>query len=409
MRILVQPHDLAIGGSQLNAIDLAVAMRDRGHDVLMFGNPGVLVDTIRERGLEFIEAPHVAHRPGRAVHDRLTGLIDERGLNVLHGYEWPPAVDAVLAARSRPGVAPVATVMSMSVAPFLPHALPLVVGTEQIGAVERARGRTAVTVIEPPVDLAANDPSAADAAGFARRYGLDDGVPTVVVVSRLAQQLKLEGLLAAIDGAGRIPEPMRLVIVGDGVARGDVEAAAQRVNSERGERRVILTGELTDPRPAYAAASAVLGMGGSALRALAFGKPLIVQGESGFFELLTADSIDQFLWRGWYGVGGAGPDDFVRALRPLLQDAALREQVGAFSLATVRERFSLEAAAAAQEQVYTEALDRVRERTIRVDLASLGRFARYHAGAKLARLRGRHSTDDFNARPVAAQPVGQGA
>ena len=214
MRILVQPHDLAIGGSQLNAIDLAVAMRDRGHDVMLYGNDGVLVQNIRDLGFEFVEAPHVSHRPGRAVHRSLTGLIDERGLQVLHGYEWPPALDAILAARSRPGVAPVATVMSMSVAPFLPDDLPLVVGTEQIGAVERERGRTALTVIEPPVDLAANDPAVVDGSGFAARFGLGDGVPTIVVVSRLAQQLKLEGLLAAIDGVGRIPEAVRLVIVG---------------------------------------------------------------------------------------------------------------------------------------------------------------------------------------------------
>lgn len=402
MRILVQPHDLAIGGSQLNAIDLAVAMRDRGHDVVLFGNDGVLVETIRELGFAFVEAPHVSHRPGRAVHDALVSLVDDRGMQVLHGYEWPPALDALLAARSRPGVAPVATVMSMAVAPFLPYDLPLVVGTEQIGAVERERGRTAVTVIEPPVDLAANDPALVDGAAFARELGLDDGTPTVAVVSRLAQQLKLEGLLAAIDGIGRIPEPVRLVVVGDGAARDTVSAAADRVNAERGERRVVLAGELRDPRPAYAAADIVLGMGGSALRALAFGKPLVVQGEAGFFRLLTADTIDEFLWRGWYGVGGAGAADFVAQVRPLVADPALRASVGAYSLRTVRERFSLERAAELQEAVYEGALDRVREHPIRIDLRSAARFAGYQVGRRVQRARGRASTDDFNAKPVAA-------
>jgi glycosyltransferase involved in cell wall biosynthesis len=402
MRILVQPHDLAIGGSQLNAIDLAVAMRDRGHDVVLFGNDGVLVDTIRELGFTYVEAPHVSHRPGRAVHDALLRLIDERGLQVLHGYEWPPALDALLAARSRPGVAPVATVMSMAVAPFLPYDLPLVVGTEQIGAVERQRGRTAVTVIEPPVDLAANDPAIVDGAAFARELGIDDGTPTVVVVSRLAQQLKLEGLLAAIEGIGRIPEPVRLVVVGDGVARDTVAAAADRVNAGCGERRVVLAGERRDPRPAYAAADIVLGMGGSALRALAFGKPLVVQGEAGFFRLLTSDTIDEFLWRGWYGVGGAGAVDFVAQVRPLVADPALRASVGAYSLRTVRERFSLGRAAELQEAVYEEALDRVRERPVRIDLRSVARFAGHQLGRRVQRARGRASTDDFNAKPVAA-------
>jgi glycosyltransferase involved in cell wall biosynthesis len=406
MRILVSPHDLAIGGSQLNAIDLAEAMRDRGHDVLLYGRPGVLVQNIRDRGLEFVQAPHVAHRPGRAVFDSLTDLIDERGLEVLHGYEWPPALDAVLAARARPGVAPLATVMSMSVAPFIPRNLPLVVGTEQIAAVERKRGRGAVTVIEPPVDLRTDQASLVDGDGFLRRHGLDDGTPCIVVVSRLAQQLKLEGILSAIEGVGRIPAPVRLVIAGDGVGRQSVEDAAARVNAQSGARRVVVLGELADPRPAYAAADAVLGMGGSALRALAYAKPLIVQGEAGFFRLLTPATVDEFLWRGWYGVGGAGAQDFAAAVQPLLADQGLREELGAYSLGLVRDRFSLERAAELQEAVYEDALDRVREHPIRVEFGSVARFARYHVATRIARLgRGGAATDDFNARPVAARAV----
>ena len=54
-----------------------------------------------------------------------------------------------------------------------------------------------------------------------------------------------------------------------------------------GRQVVLLTGEIADPRSAYAAADVVVGQGGSALRGMAFGKPLIVVGEEGFSELLT--------------------------------------------------------------------------------------------------------------------------
>ena len=33
MKVLVYPHTMEIGGSQLNAIEIAAAVRDRGHDV----------------------------------------------------------------------------------------------------------------------------------------------------------------------------------------------------------------------------------------------------------------------------------------------------------------------------------------------------------------------------------------
>ena len=40
MRILVYPHDLGIGGSQLNAIELAAAVQRLGHEVIVYGRPG---------------------------------------------------------------------------------------------------------------------------------------------------------------------------------------------------------------------------------------------------------------------------------------------------------------------------------------------------------------------------------
>ena len=58
MRLLVYPHDLSIGGSQINAIDLAAGAAAAGHDVSVYGIPGPLVDYITERGLTYIPAPN---------------------------------------------------------------------------------------------------------------------------------------------------------------------------------------------------------------------------------------------------------------------------------------------------------------------------------------------------------------
>ena len=35
MRVLVYPHSMEIGGSQLNAVELGGAVRDLGHDVVV--------------------------------------------------------------------------------------------------------------------------------------------------------------------------------------------------------------------------------------------------------------------------------------------------------------------------------------------------------------------------------------
>lgn len=347
MRILVYPHDLGIGGSQINAIELAAAVGARGHDVAVFGAPGPLVTRIRESGLEFIESPIPHRRPSPAVLRALSQTVQERRIDVLHGYEWPPILESWIAAGRGEAVA-VGTVMSMAVADFLPRHMPLLVGTRQIAAAEQAANRADVAVLEPPVDLRTNHPDVDVGAGsFRRTYGLGGDDLTVVTVTRLAHEMKLEGLLVAIDTVADLAETTsancKLVIVGDGQARREVEQRARQVNRRLGRDVVILTGEVSDPRPAYAASDIVLGMGSSALRAMAFGKPLIVQGERGFWKLMSPESAEEFLWTGWYGVGesaAAGPRRLRSELDMVLLDPARREELGRYSLRLVTERFS---------------------------------------------------------------------
>ena len=336
---------------------------------------------------------------------------------MVHGYEWTTALEAYWGAQVRYGVPAVATVMSMAVAPFLPHDLPLVVGTEQIAAHERDRGRPDVSVIEPPVDLVHNAPGAVDAAAFKREHGLDPDALCVVCVTRLAAELKLEGLLAAIDAAADLAgeAPVQLVVVGDGPVRAQVEAHAARANARAGRRVVVLCGALDDPRPAYAAADVCLGMGGSALRALAFARPLVVQGEQGFWELLTPGTFERFAWTGWYGVGDGAAHGSARLaalLRELAGDPGRRAWLGAYGLRLVQDRFSLAHAARRQLAIYERAGAAVpadRRRRLSVAAGSAGGITAYRTRRRVDDLLGRASTDDFNSRPVAALAPGAGA
>jgi glycosyltransferase involved in cell wall biosynthesis len=336
----------------------------------------------------------------------LRRLIRERQLDVLHGYEWPPALDAHIACRGTQAVS-VCTVMSMSVAPYIPHRMPLVVGTAEIGAHETRAGRGHVTVIEPPVDLSLNRPDlACDVDGFRKAHGVHAQGPLVVCVGRLANELKLEGLLTAIDVLPRLHPTLELLVVGDGPARGEVARAAHEANRRAGRRVVALTGNVADPRPAYAAADVVLGMGGSALRAMAFAKPLIVQGEHGFWQELTSDVLDQFLWTGWYGVGSGtrtGAAGLEAAIRPLLEDAVLRAERGRFARSVVEQRFSLADAAKRQVAFYQDAARRKGSQGLATtdDVRAGALFMAHALERKLARRLGRHRVDDFNSRPIA--------
>ncbi len=413
MRILVYPHATGIGGSQLNAVELAGAVRDLGHDVLVVSRTGPLTETIGRLGLPHVLLDDKAYRrPSPRAAAQLTELARTRRRDVVHGYEWPPGIEAFAGPRLRSGVPAVCSIMSMSVAPFLPRTIPLIVGTGQIRARAVRAGHKDVTLLEPPVDCRLNAPGApgSDPVPFTRAYRRADDLPLVVIVSRLAAELKLEGLLAACDAAGELAASgtaLQLVIVGDGQARPLVERAAAEANARAGQAVVTLAGLKTDPRPAYAAADIVVGMGGSALRAMAFAKPVVVQGEHGFCELVTPRTAPLFGQQGFFGLGPPGhgrPQAAARLagiLRGLLGDAGQRAELGQYGRSLVVARYSLDHAARTQLAVYERAAS-VCAGVSRLDLAAdaacagIG-VARYKTARKWQQWRGSAvAADDFN-------------
>jgi L-malate glycosyltransferase len=159
--------------------------------------------------------------------------------------------------------------------------------------------------------------------------------------------MKAESLRRTIEVVGTLGRdlPLRFLIVGDGTSRAYLDQLAQRVNSELGRQAVVLTGALLDPRPAYAAADIVIGMGSSALRGMAFAKPVIVVGERGFSAPFNSETSEDFYYRGFYGVG-EGKAGNERLATDVLTVASQRErfgELGQFSRDFVITHFSVEA------------------------------------------------------------------
>jgi glycosyltransferase involved in cell wall biosynthesis len=404
MKVLVCPHTMEIGGSQSNAIELAAAVRDLGHEVAVYSAPGPLVERLGDLGLEHVVRREGRSTPSPSVARHLVDLATERGFDVIHGYEWPPVLEAYAASWATGGrVAAVGTVMSMSVAPFLPQSVPLVVGTAQIRADVQPLRRGPVTLIEPPVDVHLNAPDLE--LPVPAGVELDPGSVLVVSVCRLVADLKLEGLLTAVRVIDRLAETrkVQLLLVGDGGEGPRLRGLADQVNRRHDRPVVVMAGEWLDPRWAYATADVCLGMGGSALRAMAFAKPLVVQGEGGFFRRLTPATAGQFLDEGWYGVEDhdrEGADDqLANQLEPLLEDAELRVALGRYGRDLVSTRFSLESAARVQEQIYRDAVagDGLGRPLLEPIRSGVG-LVSHKLRRRVARWRGTSTPDDFNAR-----------
>lgn len=364
MRILVAPHALSIGGSQINAIDLAAGAARAGHEVIVYGRPGPLEDRIAKHGLEFIAARPLRYRPAPSRITQLARLGRRRHLDLIHAYEWPPCLDAYFGAHLLLGVPLICTVFSMSVSPLVPDSIPLIMGTEALGVEARRDHAGPVWVLEPPIETDTNHP-AVEGAHFRRAHGVPEDGLLVVTVSRLAIDLKLDALARAIDAVGALSErlPIHLIVVGGGEAEAFLRARARGVNGRRGRDIIRFTGPLTDPRAAYAAADVVLGMGSSALRAMSIGRAVIVQGERGFSKIVGPETLGYFLQNGFWGTGDgpAGADRLARQLQSLLADSTRRAELGAFGRSVVEHRFSLERGVVQQLEIYAQVLQLGRE------------------------------------------------
>jgi L-malate glycosyltransferase len=349
MKVLVFAHRLEVGGSQLNAIDLATGLRDRhGFEVVLFATPGRLTSVVEERGLRYVPAPDARLHPSFARMRALRRLVQEEKPDLIHVWDWWQCLDAYYSVHLPMGIPMVVSAMTMDLTRLLPKQVWTTFGTPELVDVARAAGRRKVDLIVPPVDMQLNAPHAVDAQAFRQRYAADPHEILLVTTSRLSVSTKSESLMrtiAAVRALGR-ELPVKFLIVGEGTARPQLEALAAEANAHLGREAVSCIGALLDPREAYAAADIVVGMGSSAVRALAFGKPVVVVGEQGFCEPFDAQTASSFYYKGFYGLGDgdAGNARLIEHIRALASSAAKRAADGAFSRRFATERFCLDLA-----------------------------------------------------------------
>ncbi len=365
IRVLVQVNSLELGGSQINAVDLAAAVRDRGYDSVLVGPADSLPDgpslfdvaADREVHLEKFERPTStlggARNLSRLAWAHRAELVHVYGTWSIRPAYWGPCFMA-----RRPFVI---TVYEMEVDPSVYQAPSLIVGTGYL--VDDLRDRHGpVHLISPPVDLERDSTAAVPTGQFLADHGLAADHLRLVIVSRLdgepLRPVKTTGIDAALNAFDRLqPTDVDLVIVGTGKDEARLRKIGERVNGRLNRRACVFTGPMSDPRPAYAAADVVLGMGGSAARALSFGKPLIVAGEYGWFRTFTPETAAElFRCSFWSEELRAEPvDELTRELVPLFASAGERARLGRFGRSFAESNFGITAMAERLVTVYEEA------------------------------------------------------
>lgn len=392
MRVLLHLNDLSIGGSQMNAVDLARGLRRRGVEVHLAAAspPGPLVHVIESEGLPLERLTRDRVEPGGAAAP-LRELAAQLDLDLVHTFEWQQALDALRGPYLVDGIPMVSTVMTMSVPTWLPARRPLTTGTPALTDRARRHHRGPVWTLPPPVDVRRDRADASSAQDFRRRLGVPSDQPLVVMVSRVVPTMKLESILDAADAVAVLGRGAVLAVVGTGPGLRCVVERAAELNRLADTTLVHVTGELVDARPAYAAADVVIGMGGSAIRALAHGKPTIVAGTRGFAATVDEVTLPWFRHHGFYGVGTSSPGASLRReLGRLLDDADGRAHLGEWGRGIAEQEYSLEHCTDILAEVYARALDaprpEARERRIESQRVTVHRAAADVTPAPLRRV-----------------------
>jgi glycosyltransferase involved in cell wall biosynthesis len=368
VRIALFAPLLGTGGTQRH-LQQVVALLDPARfqvEVLTLHPGGEVEDELRAGGVSVrslgVGARLSSARTLRAIVTAARALRRGR-FDVVHGYQWRPALVGALAGRLAGVPLRLASKRSLTgddrqagrawrhiarqVDTVIVNADALRVEGEQRGM------RCRWALLQNGVDtehfrLAPPDPDARAA------LGLDPQRPVVGTIGRLEDRKGHDQLLRAAGtmlagGNGRRPQ---IVIVGDGPLREKLQAQAESLGVADSVR---FAGTVADVRPSLAAMDVFVmpshaeGMSNALMEAMAAARPVVATAVGGNTEVVVDGKTGVL-------IPPADPAAIADAIAGLLRDPARAAGLGAAAREFVTKRFGARARVAELEQLYQERL-----------------------------------------------------
>jgi glycosyltransferase involved in cell wall biosynthesis len=215
-----------------------------------------------------------------------------------------------------------------------------------------------IQVIWNGIDLARFQPTRIAPQGIKKSIGFDEGDPLVLVVGRLEPQKGHRVLLDAFPAVSREFPRARLVCIGDGSLRGELQAKARSLGLEGNVR--FLGYQSNVPDWVAAADLTVLpsfyeGLPLTAIECLASGKPMVATSVDGTPEVVVNEKTG-------LTVPPGDAELLAAALRRLLREPELRRQLGAAGRLWVEEQFTIQKQVFKTQELYLRARAESRRR-----------------------------------------------
>lgn len=374
--------DLNSGGAERTTLDVARAVVAAGGTALVASQGGQLVAELESYGAEHIALPVKSKNPLTLWKNaaRLSDIVTERSVGILHARSRAPAWSAFWAARrtKTPLVTTFHGTYNQSNAlkayynSIMARGDAVIANSQFIAGLiaERhafAAGR--ITVIQRGSDLKGLHPdnvSALRLQALKDEWGLPAGRPVILNMARLTawkgQRVVIEAM-ALLRGAG-LGAPIA-ILAGDAQGRDGYLAELKKLVAERNlQDRVRLVGHCADVPAALALADLAIvastepeAFGRAAVEAQAACVPVIVSDLGAVPETVLAppEAPDE-LRTGWRVPPGDAAALAEAIRKALALDETARKEMTDRALAHVRQKFSVETMCARTLDVYRKVL-----------------------------------------------------
>lgn len=184
----------------------------------------------------------------------------------------------------------------------------------------------------------------------------------ILFVSRLDPD-KVNACKAAIDAIPGIAETRpnaRMIVLGDGLCRHELDVNAARINDAFGDDKVTIVGGTTRPIDFYRDARIVIGAGRVAVEAMALGKPTILLSNRSFGGVMEPgimDRVSYFNFSGRHSKTKPCAEYVSRAVLELLSSDERIATLSAFSANYVKNALDANTIVDLAVEAYLEAIE----------------------------------------------------
>lgn len=337
LRVLEAITPSRIGGAEVFVVELYRSFSELGAQVDVFcpsGRP--FVDYALDHGISPITWKTFGKFDPLTVI-RLARLMRKRRIDVIHTHLSTASLLGAFAAKLA-GKRSVAHVHGLNTATCFRYSDAIIAVSEHVKEhlVKQGMKPESIRVVHNGVDLVRFQPRELREAKI--RENLDPDEACFGVFGRLSEEKGQRQAIEAFFVLFQTAPSARLLIVGDGKDRQDLEKSAEALGIRD---NVIFTGFVSDVRDLMSACDAVIvpsvrgeGFGLAAVEAMALQRPVVASAQGGLNEIIVPGETG-FLTK------PGDPKAIADALTQLVDDPDMARSMGVRGRARVEERFAL--------------------------------------------------------------------